>query len=162
MRILLWGFFKEKTSVELCRAKSTWKESLLFFSMTSNCKIIAALLYFFMCVKTWGQEEMPCTGAGLERRTKVAAGILQADLSWLGHSLFQSIHGGTSSPTKILPSSAAQLCWRPDLHRTVPLSMCCWLGELVLLQCHPCVNSTLRKVAAAQLVQCWGPLAVIN
>lgn len=32
----------------------------------------------------------------------------------------------------------------------------------MLLQCHPYVNSTLRKAAAAQLVQCWGPPAVIK
>lgn len=109
---------------------------------------------------------MPCTGAGLERRTKVASGILQADVSWFGHSLFLSIPKGTSFPTKILPSSAAQQCWRPEasytLHRTVPLSTCCWLGELVLLWCHPYINSTLRRAAAAQLVQCRSAAAVIK
>lgn len=50
MRVLLWGYFKKKTSAELCRAKSTWKETLLFFSMTFNCKILAVLLYFCVCV----------------------------------------------------------------------------------------------------------------
>lgn len=109
---------------------------------------------------------MPRTGAGLERRTKVASGILQADVSWFGHSSFQSIPKGTSFSAKILPSSAARRCWRPEasstLHRTVPLSMGCWLGELVLLQCHPCVNGALRKAAAAQLVQCWSPPAVVK
>lgn len=85
-------FFKKKTSAEFCRAKSTWKENLLFFSMTFNCKIIAAVLYFCVCaVKMWDQEEMPCTSLGLERRTKVASEILQADVSWFRHSSFPKV-----------------------------------------------------------------------
>lgn len=135
--------------------------------MTFNCKIIAAVLYFCVCaVKMWDQEEMPCTTSGLERRTK---SCIWDPASWceLVWAQFLSEYSqGTPFPTKILPSSAAQQCWRPEasytLHRTVPLSTCCWLGELVLLQCHPYVNSTLRKAAAAQLGQGWGPPAVIK
>lgn len=58
---------------------------------------------------------MPCIGAGLERRAKVAAGIVEAGVSWFGPSLFRSSPKGPSVPTKTLPSSAAQWCRRPAI-----------------------------------------------
>lgn len=82
------GFFlKKKTSAELCRAKSTWKENLLFFSMTFNCNIIAALLYFWVCVQWRCEVGRKCLVLVQDWREGQKLHLGSCRLMWVGLSI---------------------------------------------------------------------------
>lgn len=153
-----------QSSAESCRAKSTWKESLLFFSMTFNCKIIASLLYFCVCMQ-WKCDVRRKLVQNWREGPKLQLGsckLMWADLGAVYFTVFPKKLPSLLKSCHLLLSAELDIEASYALYRIVSLTTCCWLGELVLLQCHPYVNSTLRKAAAAQLGQCWGPSAVIK